>query len=153
MPERHKVVPAVLFVLESDGHYLLQMRRNTGYLDDMWSMPGGHVEPGEHFLQAVTREAREELGIEVDEHDIELLGIHQMRRNDGFEGLNLYYKITQWRGEPSNTDTAHASDVKWFPADDLPGDLNPEFLEVIATKPAHMALEGQYQPRIGTRFN
>ena len=152
-PARHQVVPAVLFVLEQDGTYLLQLRRNTGVMDDLWSIPGGHVEPGEHILHTVVREAEEELGVKVEEDDIEFLGLHHYRRTDGLDGLNLYYKITRWQGEPSNADAAHCAGIEWFAADNLPDNVNPEFHEVIARKPAHFALEGQYQPRIGTLLN
>lgn len=150
MPTRHKVVPAVIFLLEKDGRYLMLLRQNTGFMDNMWSLPGGHVEQGEHLLQAVIREAHEELGITVKEDAISLLGMHHMLRNDGNEGLNLYYKITDWSGEPTNQEPALCGGLQWFPADALPENINPEFHEIIEAKPAHFSIAGRYQPRLGT---
>lgn len=147
---RHAVVPAVLFVLEKDGRYLLHLRQNTGFADGFWSVPGGHFEPDEHALQVVIREAQEELGIAVKPGDIALIGMHHYRRKDGQDGLNLYFKITHWEGEPSNTDPDHCADMQWFTPDALPANTFGEFHEIIAPKPAHMFIEGEFQPRLGS---
>jgi 8-oxo-dGTP pyrophosphatase MutT (NUDIX family) len=149
-PERHKVVLAVLFVLEEQGRYLLHLRQNTGFADGFWCASGGHVEAGEHFLQAVAREAKEELGVTVKEEDMHFLGVHHIRRSDGQEGLNLYYRITQWQGTPTIGEPEYIAALQWFPANALPSNVYPEFHEVIAAKPSHFALPGHTQPRLGT---
>lgn len=146
---RHTVVPAVLFLLEKDGRFLFQLRQNTGVFDNMWSLPGGHVEPGEHILGAVIREAREELGLTVTEDNIHLLGMHHIQRNDGHEGLNLYYKISAWEGEATNLEPERCADLQWFSARFFPENINPEFFEIIGPKMAHLSLEGTFQPRLG----
>jgi len=57
---------AVVIVLTDDEGRVLMIRRGpaaprAGY----WMPPGGRVEPGESYEDAVRREAREELGLEV----------------------------------------------------------------------------------------
>ena len=45
---------------------LLQLRRGTGYMDGCWACgAAGHVEAGESVVQAVVREAAEEVGVGV----------------------------------------------------------------------------------------
>lgn len=51
-------------IFNSEGDVLLLKRT---YGDRGWGLPGGSVEPGETIHQALVRECREELGIEVQE--------------------------------------------------------------------------------------
>ncbi|MBT6202701.1 MAG: NUDIX domain-containing protein [Alphaproteobacteria bacterium] len=51
-------------LLVRDGLVLMAKRsRHRCSYPDTWSFPGGHVEPGETFGEALVRELREELGI------------------------------------------------------------------------------------------
>ena len=146
---RHSVVPAVLFVLEENGRYLFQLRKNTGFADGFWSIPGGHFEPEEHALTVVAREAKEELGITIEEEGIEFLGMHHMRRKDGNDGLNLYFKITAWQGTPTNAEPETCESLAWFSPEEFPENIFPEIHEILGPKPPHKFIEGHHQPRLG----
>lgn len=52
---------------DSEGRILLLHGTNPS----QWELPGGKVEPGEHPKDAAKREAKEELGVDVD--DLELV--------------------------------------------------------------------------------
>ena len=61
---RKLVVAAVM--ISTDGRELLiSKRRPDQALPDRWELPGGKIEPGEAPEQALRRELREELGVEV----------------------------------------------------------------------------------------
>jgi 8-oxo-dGTP pyrophosphatase MutT (NUDIX family) len=56
------LLPSVTICLFDDHRRLLLARHLAG---EVWSTPGGAIEPGETPAAAVVREAREELGVEV----------------------------------------------------------------------------------------
>ena len=70
----HKAV--AIFVLNSNDEVLLQKRSpNKKMWPNMWDMTaGGHVFSGELGFQAVIRELKEELGINLDKTDITFIG-------------------------------------------------------------------------------
>lgn len=52
-------------ILNSEGK-ILQLKSTYG--DKRWGLPGGGVEPGETVHQALIRECREELGVNITNH-------------------------------------------------------------------------------------
>lgn len=65
-PVRFEARVAVYLVLSDlNGQVLFQLRQNTGYCDGLFGLPSGHVERGEPLLMALSREAKEEIGIDL----------------------------------------------------------------------------------------
>ncbi|WP_163367739.1 NUDIX domain-containing protein, partial [Klebsiella aerogenes] len=56
---------AVGVLLRPDGQFLLTSRPAGKVYAGHWEFPGGKVEAGETVEQALARELREELGIEI----------------------------------------------------------------------------------------
>ena len=57
----HQGIPVGVHVLLERGARVLLMRRaGTGFFDGLFSLPGGHVEPGESVRDTAVREMREE---------------------------------------------------------------------------------------------
>ncbi len=59
----HRIVVAI--ITNSNGKILIQKRPENGLLGGLWEFPGGKVEKGESLENALKRECREELGVEV----------------------------------------------------------------------------------------
>jgi 8-oxo-dGTP diphosphatase len=65
MARRHiRVVGAML--QNAEGRYLITQRPPKATLPLLWEFPGGRVEEGEKDEQALAREIREEMGVEVE---------------------------------------------------------------------------------------
>jgi len=76
--------------------------RGKGALAGMWSLPGGHVEPGERVADAACREVAEETGVVAE--ILGLVDLHEVIRRDAGE-VSWHYVIAvhygRWRsGEP-----------------------------------------------------
>ena len=70
LPERIKPKPrprhiVVVGVIYRDGLILIDKRKPRGLLGGLWEFPGGKKEPGESLPQALKREVKEELDIQI----------------------------------------------------------------------------------------
>ena len=62
----HPTFPVAVHLLIIQGDDVLLLRRfNTGWADGYYSLVAGHVEHGETATQAIVREAKEEIDIEI----------------------------------------------------------------------------------------
>ncbi|HYQ16850.1 MAG TPA: (deoxy)nucleoside triphosphate pyrophosphohydrolase [Polyangiaceae bacterium] len=60
-----KSIVVVAAVIAQDGRYLVTQRRPTAVLPLLWEFPGGKVEPGETVLDALKREVKHRVGVEI----------------------------------------------------------------------------------------
>jgi 8-oxo-dGTP diphosphatase len=115
-----KVTKAACAIMVRDGR-VFAARRGHGM--DGWEFPGGKVEEGETSEQAVAREIREELGvdlsttwyldtIEYDYPDFHLsMDVFVSELAPGEEPRLLEHREGRWLGR------AELGDVDWLPAD------------------------------------
>jgi 8-oxo-dGTP pyrophosphatase MutT (NUDIX family) len=144
--QRFVVVPAAYVFLLRDGtggaEVLLQLRRNTGFMDDHWAAAAaGHVEKGETAYDAARREAREEIDVE----DLALSFVTTMHRTRGGEPIDervdFFFTARSWTGEPRIVESAKCADLAWFPLTALPQAVVPHELHVL-----HGIIEGGVAP-------
>lgn len=102
-----------------DGDLVLVQRRN----DPAWPgvvFPGGHVEEGESFTDAVIREVYEETGIRI-EHP-RLCGLKQFRNREGVRYIVFLYRTETFTGEVRSSEEGEAL---WMPLDQLKNEPMP----------------------------
>jgi ADP-ribose pyrophosphatase YjhB (NUDIX family) len=110
----HSSITACALVLER-GRVLLARRAQEPF-KNRWDLPGGFVGEGEHPLDALRRELREETGLDVEPG--EFVGVWMDRYGDGGEHtLNLYW-TAKATGDPVAADDV--SEVAWFAPEELP---------------------------------
>lgn len=109
-------IPISVAALVRDGRVLLVHRHPCRqWYPDCWDLAGGHVEPGESPLQAVSRECLEELGVHVrDPRSI------PMRFSDPSLDMHAFL-VTRWDGELRNAAPEEHDDLRWFRPDELTG--------------------------------
>lgn len=115
-----KVVGAIII---NEGRILCAQRGETKTLAKLWEFPGGKIERNETPHQALARELREELMIEVDIQS-EKFEETSYFYDFGLVNLTTYICLLK-KGEPRLTEhievkwlkPAELTDVEWAPAD------------------------------------
>ena len=113
-------MPCASGVIIENDKMLLQKRSDDG----TWAFHGGGLEFGETFEDALKREFKEELGINVLEYIMvapysgkELFNIYP--NGDQVYPVGVFYLVTKYNGE-IKPDMDEVSEVKWFSIDKLP---------------------------------
>lgn len=115
------------------GDEILLIQRGKGTFTGLWSLPGGHVEPGEKAADAARREVHEETGVEAEIEG--LVGVHDVISRDEMGALKAHYVLTVYFGRWSSGDAIAASDSRaaaFFSTvgiDDVP--MTPEAQSII----------------------
>jgi 8-oxo-dGTP diphosphatase len=104
------------------GEAVLLIVRAKGALKGLWSLPGGHIEPGEAARAAAQREVLEETGVEADIGA--LVDVHDVILRAAEGTLSAHYLIAvfcgRWRrGEPHAA--SDASLARFVPLGDVEG--------------------------------
>jgi ADP-ribose pyrophosphatase YjhB (NUDIX family) len=116
---------ASAFVLDGDGCILLA-RRAFEPDAGLWDVPGGFLEEGEDPVAGLRRELLEETGLEIEVGDF--VGVFTDTYGDGPDAnavLNLVWEARIASGEPAPADDV--SELRWFPKDALPSDVELAF--------------------------
>ena len=116
-------------VVGDDGRVLLARRKHEPFAG-CWDLPGGFLEEGEHPLDALRRELREEAGVELEPGDF--LGVWMDRYGEAEDApatINLYWTARITAGEPRPDDDV--DELRWFGRDELPGNVAFHIAEVL----------------------
>ena len=121
MKERFQngIVADLLMIKNEDGKkkILLSKRKNTGYKDGEYELPGGHLEENEDLYEAMIREAKEELGISLNREDLKI--VHIMHHYTGTR-LNFILEIEKSNLEPRIMEVDKCEELKWVEINNLP---------------------------------
>jgi NAD+ diphosphatase len=98
---------------------LLLARRAHAPDEGLWDLPGGFLDEGEHPLDALRRELKEETGLDVEPGDFVGACMDRYEFGDPVTStLNLYWTARIVGGEEHAADDV--SELRWFPLDALP---------------------------------
>jgi 8-oxo-dGTP diphosphatase len=106
------VTVVVAAAIERDGRYLAARRTKPDWAAGRWEVPGGKVEPGESEVDALVREIREELGVEI------AVGIRVPGEWSLHDDLVLHlYVATLIDGDPQPLE--HHDELRWLTPDEF----------------------------------
>jgi 8-oxo-dGTP diphosphatase len=138
------VVEVAAAVIErADGAFLLAQRPAGKVYAGWWEFPGGKVHAGESAREALARELREELGIEV------ITACPWLTREHVYEHAHVrlnFFRVKKWQGEPQ----PHENQALAWQRIDAP--LAEPMLPANAPVLASLALPGEYAITDAERF-
>ncbi len=111
MNRTESVELTVLCLIEDGDRILLQNRIKNDWRG--YALPGGHVENGESFVDAVIREMKEETGLTI--LDPRLVGVKQFPIENG-RYVVLLFKAAKWSGELCSSEEGR---MEWIRYGDL----------------------------------
>jgi len=111
-------VGALCVIERADGALLLL--RQSYRRQEAWGFPGGLLKKGEQPADAVRREVREELGVEVEVEDAPMVVVDARHRR-----VDVVYKGRLPGDDPSpptppTPSSPEIVEVRWFPPNQLP---------------------------------
>lgn len=112
---RHPITGTCIIPVLPDGRIVLVQRRDNG----KWSIPGGIVEWGEDIATSAKRELAEETGLNLIKIN-RLVGVYSdPKRDPRFHSICVVMEAIV-EGEMEVHDTLEISDIKAFPAAEIP---------------------------------
>ncbi|MFE4579436.1 NUDIX domain-containing protein [Streptomyces chartreusis] len=118
----------VHLILRRGEEILLSLRAGGVYGSGEWALPCGKVkpphrdEPGESVVNAVVREAAEELDIVLAPNDL-AIGQTVHARHGTTDHFGVFFEARTWHGTPTNREPDKCDALRWFPVTKLPGPL------------------------------
>lgn len=102
--------------------YYYKKDKNTSYDNGMWDCAAsGHVDENESIKMALSREAKEELNIDIKIDDIEFASyIHKYISEEKDSYNNFFFVVKKYNGAPIINEPNKCSEIKWFDINNLP---------------------------------
>ncbi len=101
--------PGVSAVVFRDSQMLLVQRAKPPF-ENLWTLPGGHIHPGEEARAAAHRELLEETGIRADLKGVADVADVILHQDDG--ALERHYVLAVYYGRWLSGDAKPASDTR-----------------------------------------
>jgi 8-oxo-dGTP diphosphatase len=120
-----------LFARRADS--ILLGKRMNCYGAGTWALPGGHLEFNERLVDAICREAREELGAILKPEELRLATVVddlQPENNQHYVHVSFEQSDPAW--EPQIMEPDRCEEWCYFPLDDLPENFFLPHTKIVA---------------------
>jgi len=119
------VIVVAIALVRPSGHVLMARRPKGKSMAGLWEFPGGKVETGETYRQALVREVKEELGVTVREESLQpIMFSDHLEPGEwspdtySFNLLIHLYLCKEWEGEPRGME---GQELAWCDSQTLVG--------------------------------
>ena len=137
--EERAVFTNMCMISDASGNVLVQNRNSKDWPGV--TFPGGHVEPGESFVQSMIREVQEETGLTIE--NPRLCGVKQFQTEDGARYVVLFYRTETFSGALKSSDEGEVFWVKREALEKL--SLSVDFLPMVEVFESEELTECYYE--------
>lgn len=109
----------VQVIVTNEKKLLLMQRKNTGYFDGSYGLPGGRVEEKETTTEAAVRETLEEIGLTIHELQSVFSVLDDEWEHD-------FFRVQAWKGVPTNLEPHKCSTIQWYQLQSIPKNITPQ---------------------------
>ena len=128
--QRYSARVAVYLLGMRGNTVLLAKRKNTGHMDGYWALVAGHVDEGETCIQAMIREAQEECALQLQPHELKLIGaMHHCSPPHYYANFIFVADLTNH--EPQNCEPHKCEALAFYNKATLPDPIVPYVAEMI----------------------
>jgi len=114
---------AIVFIEQGNSILLAQRSEAVGWAPGFWQAPGGKAEKGETFEDAVVREVKEEVNIDITRASLRLRGLIDYTEGP-YEDIDIVvFACSEWSGEPTIMEPQKCSSLGWFKVGNLPDNI------------------------------
>lgn len=102
-----------------NGRILLGLRKNC-FGAGTWGLPSGHLEFQERLIDCICREAKEELGADIQPTDLRLATIVDLVRQGEEHHVHFGFELLNPSWEPKNMEPERCAEWRYFSLNKLP---------------------------------
>jgi len=110
-----RTIVTLIGLVNSENYVLISKRKNNSEFSGFWEFPGGKVEKQESLTEALLRETKEELGLDLNSSCVAPLTF-SVDITEKQETLLLLFICRKWKGQPK---AMEGQELKWIKPLDL----------------------------------
>lgn len=121
---REEFLSAVYMIIKNDKQEVLFQRRIGSKLwSNFLGLPAGHIDKGENAVEALIREAKEELDIDITSTNIEDTFVVNRRNKNLKPYYDVYFLLKSYNGKIKINEPNKCQELKWLKLETLPDDV------------------------------
>jgi 8-oxo-dGTP pyrophosphatase MutT (NUDIX family) len=150
---RNPAATASYLILRKGGKILFARRCNTGFQDGNYQVPAGHIDAGELPSEALIREVKEEIGIDIKPEDVTFVHTSFRPKMDKTgDRVDYYFEVNKWTGKVTNCEPDKCDDLIWVEPHAIPENTTPHVrvaIECIEKKQPFSELDIDFLKKTG----
>ncbi|MEM9737748.1 MAG: NUDIX domain-containing protein [Bacteroidota bacterium] len=118
-------------IIRRGDEVLLGLRQNTSFGNGFYSIISGKVEEGEPVHHTAIREAKEEVGVIIQEDNLVFHMLLQTQEADGMH-ISPFFIVDRWEGDIINNEPDKCGRIAFFSLNNLPKNILPYVASALA---------------------